>query len=479
MEACFLGVLSKSWTGSLVILIVLLARLLLKKLPKGFSYLLWSAVLVQLLCPFSFQNPLSLLPARYQTLPSQQGIPSLQTGIGNIFSAASTVDLGSSQHSWLWWLSILWCAGMIFFLLLNFVHLLLLRQKLRGSIRMEGRVYLSDGISTAFVLGVFRLKIYIPSDLSPEDLPYVVLHEQTHIKHGDPYIKLMAFAALTIHWFNPLAWVAFSLACKDMEMACDESALQNANSKDRRGYVQALLNQLSGQRIVTLFPTAFGRTNAKERIKNIMSFRPLSAGVRAFACIALMVLWIGLLGQPLAASEDFLQFPAYSDGKTDYNAMIYEVDPFRLYLRLPDNWQVHLPPEEERANALLFTPLYFYEGDKLMAVCGYNTFEAIDPALLPSEEYYKAVYSALRLGSLYRWDNYEPISSSAQGETALADVFVVDTSSGTSAAASPVMQVPGILSYDRQLQVYIAIQFSNEVTEEQAQSIAQSVRLAP
>ncbi len=229
MEACFLGVLSKSWTGSLVILIVLLARLLLKKLPKGFSYLLWSAVLVQLLCPFSFQNPLSLLPARYQTLPSQQGIPSLQTGIGNIFSAASTVDLGSSQHSWLWWLSILWCAGMIFFLLLNFVHLLLLRQKLRGSIRMEGRVYLSDGISTAFVLGVFRLKIYIPSDLSPEDLPYVVLHEQTHIKHGDPYIKLMAFAALTIHWFNPLAWVAFSLACKDMEMACDESALQNAN----------------------------------------------------------------------------------------------------------------------------------------------------------------------------------------------------------------------------------------------------------
>ena len=137
-----------------------------------------------------------------------------------------------------------------------------------------------------------------------------------------------------------------------------------------------------------------------------------------------------------------------------------------------------MPPEEEN-DSWFVTPVYLYKDDALMAICGYNQFESIDENEIPQEDYYKAVYSGIRLGSLYRWDDYQPIVTSEYMETALANVYIEQTDGMTAAAASPTIVMPGILSYNKQLQVYVAVQFlSDTVTNEEQETIAKSIHLS-
>lgn len=289
LTGIFSAVLTMSATASIAILCVLLGRLLLRRAPKIFSYVLWAVVLFRLLCPVSLPAAFSLfslvpVPAAAtgqvehlpQTLPSendpavssplsaegQESLPQ-STPVEGLSPAKGPVSLRSAG-------AVLWLGGVGAMAAYGLVKLMRLHRKLVGAIPLEGAVFLADHIPTSFVLGVFRPRIYLPSALLPEESSYIIAHERHHIARGDHITRILAYAALCLHWFNPLVWLAFLLSGRDMEMSCDEAVMGKTGRDIRAEYSTSLL-QLSTNR--RLMPLAFGQGDIKERIENIMQYK--------------------------------------------------------------------------------------------------------------------------------------------------------------------------------------------------------------
>lgn len=279
----FLQVLNMSFTASFVIVAVLIARLLLKKTPKIFSYALWSVVLFRLLCPISFESMLSLLPVNTNPISTNtlySAAPQIDTGLpyldAVINPALPVPEVGTSVNP-LQIMAVIgefiWLVGIAALLFYSVVSLLRLRRKLIGSVRLRDNIYLSDHIASPFVIGIAHPKIYLPSTLSDREQGYIILHEQTHIRRLDYLVKIVAFAALCIHWFNPLVWAAFLLAVKDMEMSCDESVMMRLHTDIREEYSASLLRLATGRKMIAGTPLAFGEGDTKNRIKNVMHYK--------------------------------------------------------------------------------------------------------------------------------------------------------------------------------------------------------------
>lgn len=302
MESLFLKILNMSLTGAMVILAVLLARLLLRRAPKAFSYALWAVVLFRLLCPVRIYSGLSWLPA-VQTTPAgngqtavivhvQQPALSAPAGAVNDYLAEHPIPvrytspegvyvpemgafpLSDTVPDWALAASAVWLAGAALLLAYSALTLLRLRRKLAASIPLEGEknVRLADRIPSPFVLGLLRPTVYLPSGLPVEERDYVLLHERTHIRRLDHVTRALAWLALSLHWFNPLAWLAFHLAGKDMEMSCDEAVLRKMGRDVRADYSSSLLRLSAGKRL-PVGPLAFGDGDPKARIKNVLSWK--------------------------------------------------------------------------------------------------------------------------------------------------------------------------------------------------------------
>lgn len=306
----FLTLLNMSYTACFVIGAVLLARLLLSGLhaPKIFSYALWAVVLFRLLCPISFESSLSPLPSAEIISPQivEEIRPQIHSGFAIIdeplnahwqdtYYEGVTRPAGQMQH-WAGLAAAVWLAG---FVLLLGQSLLALRRLRRGLAQAEplpaagGNVWQAAGLPTAFVLGLWRPRIFLPAGLNPTEQQYILLHEQAHLRHADHLRKLLAFAALLLHWFNPLVWLAFRLGVQDMEMACDEAVLRRLGLKARPEYSAALLHLAASGRRQPLAPLAFSEGNVKSRIKNALSYHKPA-------------LWVMLLGLLLVAALLFL-----------------------------------------------------------------------------------------------------------------------------------------------------------------------------
>ena len=321
-------ILNMSLTASIVIVIVLLARLLLRKLPKVFSYALWAVVLFRLLCPVSFSTEFSLLglfntPAAtvsdsgaYSSMtyiPSDSvhtEYPRADLPLPGVSEAINeTLPQGREQTGTdplefpMSAATILWLLGIMVMLIYSAVSLMELRRKLVGAVRLRDNIYLADHIAMPFVIGLFRPKIYLPSTISSEEQDYVILHEQTHIKRLDHIVKMIAFLALTMHWFNPLVWVAFVCAVKDMEMSCDERVLKQMGGEIKTAYSTSLLSLAAGRRLINGSPLAFGEGNIKGRIKNIMNFKKPAVWMVITAVIACIAVTLLLLANPAKSLE--------------------------------------------------------------------------------------------------------------------------------------------------------------------------------
>lgn len=706
-DTLFLQILNMSLTGGFAVLFVLLARAALYKAPKKFVYPLWGLVLFRLCCPFSLESILSFVPSK-EVFPTelltstnrfdwqiQSGFTAIDQAVNPVLSKASpsAVTGRLSIFAWIW---LAGAAGMLLYSLISFIRL---RQKLVGRVRLRENIYLADHIASPFVMGILRPKIYLPSSLEEKKRQYILLHEGAHIRRLDPFFRAAAFAVLSVHWFNPLVWVAFWLSGRDMEMACDESVMRQMDTDNRREYAQTLLDFAAGRGNILAVPLAFGESGTKVRIKNILRYHKPRWWMIAAAAVVLAALCVGLLTSPVSASRQaqrfeayfaqrwqqvegaaqgisrprgtcfwadldengvpelyltystgmgkqtgllaydlsgeepvelgqgylgfawdentrlrlgknsggpvliltgetpagaanpdrfyeeaclsysggiysldalsysqnrdtqictdlatgqtfseaeldswkqrrfslegtaqvltaeepidyfekegrlakqisrqlrrwenshpaakaeggtssppagqnataVLNFPAYQEGRTEYNGSVYDVKPFALRLDLPAGWTAALPPAEEReASAAGFTPVYLMADGQVKAVVSYNTFQLYEEEI-PLEDFYKTVYPFLRLGSLYRWDTYTPIASSQTAETALSTVFYNEPVEGQDAAAWPEVSVPGILSYDKERLVYIAIQFSDDsLSLEQLRAMAKSVSI--
>ena len=311
-----------SLTASVVICIVLVLRLILKKVPKVVSYALWSVVLFRLLCPisiesdFSFFNLLDTPTKDSGTVSSvieyipenivHTEYPSVTMpipGISNVINEA--LPQGQEQlvadplEAPTSFATYIWMIGILVMVIYSIVSYIRLHQTLLSSVKLHDNIFLADSISSPFVMGLIRPKIYLPSSLSEKERDYIILHEQHHIRRGDHVVKLLSFIALCLHWFNPLVWVAFIQSGKDMEMSCDEAVLRKLGEEIRVDYSASLISLATGRRIIAGAPLAFGEGNTEGRIKNIAKWKKPAVWVIVVAVIVCVVLTVCLITNPM------------------------------------------------------------------------------------------------------------------------------------------------------------------------------------
>ncbi|MDR1134668.1 MAG: M56 family metallopeptidase [Clostridiales Family XIII bacterium] len=303
MEKIFLSVLNMSLTASFVILVIVPTRLLLKKAPKIISYALWAIAGFRLVFPFTIEGMFSLIPFKSAPIPQDiavQIIPRIDSGINVIDNAVSVAlpaaAFGASTNPLQVWITIssyIWLFGIIAMLIYSFASIILLKKKLRGASSIGHNLYESGRLRTPFVIGLFKPEIYIPTELTDEERRYIVLHERTHIRRLDHVVKMFAYLVLCLHWFNPLAWVAFSLMGADMEMSCDERVVKELGGDIKNAYSLSLVRVAAGHKILNGSPLAFGEGGMKSRIKNVLNFRRPSRVIVAVSVVLTLILGVG------------------------------------------------------------------------------------------------------------------------------------------------------------------------------------------
>ncbi|NLY54155.1 MAG: M56 family metallopeptidase, partial [Firmicutes bacterium] len=297
MSRLLLGVLNQSLVASYAVLVVLVVRTCLRRRPKHVSYWLWLVVLLRLLCPVALPSPWSLVPpglhipvgqAPLVESPALPGQPPLAPDSSAILSSEAAVT-GAF---------VIWIGGALLLLGYGVIAAGRLRRQLATATLIRDNIYETDLIQTPFVFGLLAPRIYLPTHLSASQRQHVILHEQTHIRRLDHLVRHAGFFALALHWFNPLIWLAYSLMIKDMEMACDESVLRQAEGDIRVDYSNSLLS-ISARQSGLPNLLAFGERNVTSRIRNVLNYRRPQRWVLAAVCLVVIAVAIGLLANPL------------------------------------------------------------------------------------------------------------------------------------------------------------------------------------
>ncbi|MCI8791018.1 MAG: hypothetical protein HFH92_18370 [Lachnospiraceae bacterium] len=345
LEQIFLKVLDMSRTASMIIVIVSLARILLKRFPKSISYVLWSVVLFRLLCPFTLEFRISLVPSLkpvfYEYTSEKESAPTgwagepavadTGAGVGADTGASAEADAedwpempkagrAASGESWpdgntsaagaswqelfLLYGKYVWISGAGILFLCCMVSAARVRGKVSVSIPLKENIYVMDEMMSPFVMGILKPRIYLPGCLEAREQEYIIQHERFHIRRLDHIAKPLASAALCIHWFNPLVWIAFALFCRDMEMSCDEAVIKKLGEGIRADYSASLLALSARRRILRWSPVDFGQGDTKGRIRNLASFRKTNRGVLAILAAGAAILIVCLASNREALVSD-------------------------------------------------------------------------------------------------------------------------------------------------------------------------------
>ena len=328
MTNLFMTILDMTLKGSFVILTVCIIRWWLKLFdyPRRFSYLLWGIVLLRLLLPVSIASPLSRLPDRFTDSIAAQwaddyvgetrfihdvspdfdtavahGITPITTNMGGQYVVTAKDGISppaTVKTAWFPTLASIWLTGIAAMLLWNLLALLRLRKHLAEAISLDERIYLSDQIQTAFVVGLYKPRIYLPYGLTETEQTHILRHEQYHIQKCDHMTKLFAFAALCVHWFNPLVWLAYKLAMEDMELRCDEAVTEDLDENAKADYAQTLLDMTTGQRHFQIAPVAFGEGDTANRVRHVLGSHNTTKLAATLAVCILLFTAVGMLTDP-------------------------------------------------------------------------------------------------------------------------------------------------------------------------------------
>lgn len=313
-ETFFLRAANMGITASYVILLVLLIRLLLKKAPKIYSYVLWFAVLFRLLCPVALPSPVSFLnllrlkgnQTVMEYIPMNigmqgqptvnYGIPALSQAISRVLPAGNPAASMNPLQALIPICAALWLLGIAGFAVYVLLSGKRLRQITRTAAETDINIYECEGLATPFACGLFskglfgsaflRARIYLPAHLKEEERQIVLAHERTHLRRLDPLIKGLFFAALAIHWYHPLVWAAFFTMIRDMEMSCDEAVLEQISGGLYSETLLRMALEEAGLKKVSSFgPLAFGESSVAARIKNVLRYRKVSFRTKMLLCV--------------------------------------------------------------------------------------------------------------------------------------------------------------------------------------------------
>ena len=312
MSEIFLSVFNTAVTAGWLVLAVVVVRLLLKNAPAWTKCALWAVVALRLVWPFELESMLSLVPST-QTLPPTEltaSAPQIHTGIyamnsainptfTQTFTPAPEASVNPLQIV-VTVASALWIIGMVAMAVYALISYLRLRRRVVVSAPVGEGVYLCDTISSPFILGLLKPKIYLPSNLPREQWDAILSHERAHLTRRDHWWKPLGFALLTVFWFHPLLWVAYVLLCRDVELACDEKVIKSLSPEEKQAYSQTLLECSISRKWITACPLAFGETSVKQRIKAVLHYKKPALWIVIAALIICSALAVCFLTDPLS-----------------------------------------------------------------------------------------------------------------------------------------------------------------------------------
>lgn len=281
----FLAVAGMSANAGLLVLAILAVRLVTRRrMPKWGNCLLWGLVAVCLMCPVLPESVLSVRPQ-----PGQAALPAAAA----METASPGAGITLTDLAWVW------LVGMAAVLGWAAASYLRLRRQVAASIRVGKQVYLCDDISSPFILGIFRPRVYLPSGLEGETLQSVLRHEGAHLRRRDHWWKPLGHLLVAVYWFHPLIWAAYVLLCRDIELACDERVVRDMTREDRAAYSQALLQcSLNRRRRLVLCPLAFGEVGVRTRVKSVLRYRRPAVWLSAAAVLLCAALAVTFLTEP-------------------------------------------------------------------------------------------------------------------------------------------------------------------------------------
>ncbi len=360
MTEAFVRILNMSISASYIVAAVLLLRVLLPKVPKWTVVLLWGIVALRLVFPVSIETTVSLIPdsvAKGEVVSEWMddyvgGIDIYHRGSSNYEAA---VEAGRepipdstgeyyvvTKHGQLSEpstfgntimpvLAVVWIAGITFLVFHTVISYWQLRRKLGKAVIYKYNVFQSEYVESPFILGIFRPRIYVPYGMEPKELVHVLAHEKAHIHRGDHWWKPFGYLLLVIHWFNPLMWVAYTMFCRDIELACDEKVIRELNNEQRADYTQALLSLSVGHHSIAACPLAFGEVGVKDRVKSVMQYKKPGFWIIVLALIACLGVAVCFLTDPEEDSFTIrIVVPAGSEESFVYSEE--EISPLENYV---------------------------------------------------------------------------------------------------------------------------------------------------
>ena len=338
MSEIFLKIINMSISASYIVLAVLLLRLLLKKAPKWITVVLWGIVAVRLVCPFSIESVLSLIPSSEVVSPDimmdrtpeiNTGIPIVNQVVNPIIGSSFTPDPVTSANPLQLWIptfAVIWIIGMVALLIYTVISFAKVKRKIGTAVLLRDNIYQSENVVSPFVLGIIKPKIYLPFHMNEKDIAHVVAHETAHIRRKDHLSKPLGFLLLTLHWFNPLMWLGYVLLCRDIELACDETVIKELDHDARADYSEALLTCSVNRRMIAACPLAFGEVGVKDRVKSVLGYKKPAFWIILAAIVACVAVAICFLTDPVKRSNepDGTESGETKYGETDPDQLTYE-----------------------------------------------------------------------------------------------------------------------------------------------------------
>lgn len=313
MTVIFLKLLNLSISAGWLVLAILLLRPVMRRTPRWISCLLWGVAALRLVIPVSIPSFFSLQPSA-QVIPQNiatSQTPAIYSGIHKVNEVVNPLLTGQLirgvdlRERVLLIAAAVWLTGMVLMLLYSMISYLNLHRQVRVSVRQQDNVYICDDVDQPFLLGLFRPKIYLPSNLSERQKIHVLAHENAHIRRKDHWWKPLGFALLSVYWFNPLLWVAYILLCRDIERACDEKVIAPMDVSGKRDYADALLSCSIHRRTIMVCPVAFGEVSIKERIKGIARYRKPAIWIVAVSLLACALMGMCFLTDPMPCAHKY------------------------------------------------------------------------------------------------------------------------------------------------------------------------------
>ena len=319
MYSLFTRLINMSLVAGIMVLVILVLRLLLKKAPKKFICLLWALVALRLIFPFSFSSSLSAFnlldfdtnengQVEYFQYNGKTEKPKLSfsyPGLVNDNLSPDSMTVGTrTSDVYLPPFVYVWAFGVCVMSAHAAISWLKLRSETSASVKSSGNIYVCDDIDSPFILGIVSPRIYLPSGMDEAAKKSVIAHEKAHLRRRDHWWKPLGYLLLSVYWFNPFLWLAYALLCRDIEAACDEKVIENMDKESISSYSEALLSCAVSRRMITACPVAFGETDVKGRIKNVLNYRKPAFWIVCLTVILCIGAAVCLLTDPAKKNDE-------------------------------------------------------------------------------------------------------------------------------------------------------------------------------